>query len=114
MTDSELTFSEAMTLQDRLLAAHPEWGERTIDKGRDYLLYIVDELGEVIAILKKQGEARVMDDPAVRAHFLEEVSDVLMYYTEMLMAYQITPGELARAFRDKHQRNLIRDYESEH
>ena len=41
---------------------------------------MIEEIGEVVALLKKRGETAVIEDPVIRAHFLEEMSDVLMYY----------------------------------
>ncbi len=64
------------------------------------------ELGEVIDVLKKNGVDLVMQDPAVRAHFTEELSDVLMYFSDVLLSYGITPSELRTAYRKKVERHL--------
>ena len=44
---------------------------------------MVEEIGEVIAILKKKGSTAIAEDPAVREAFLGEMADVLMYFTTM-------------------------------
>ena len=54
-----------------------------------------------------------MADETVRAAFVEEMSDVLMYYVDTLLRYRITPEELATAYRDKHEHNLSRAYHEE-
>ncbi len=75
---------------------------------------MMEEVGECIAILKKKGGDAVVNDPAVRAHFLEEASDVLMYFTDMLLHYHVTPEELSRAYVEKHRRNMGRDFSEEY
>ena len=74
------------------------------------LLWSIDELGEVIAILKKKGAAAVMDNESVRAHFTEEIADVFMYLFDMMECYGITAEEFTEAFLAKFQRNLGRDW----
>lgn len=75
---------------------------------------MIEEIGECIAILKKKGDAAVVENPAVRAHFIEETADVLMYFIDTLLHYQITPEELSRAYAAKHDRNMARDYSGEY
>lgn len=38
------------------------------------------EVGEVADIIKKKGDNHIMNDEETRNHFLEELSDVLMYF----------------------------------
>ena len=52
--------------------------------GKEYFLWMVEEIGESIAVLKKKGGNAVMEDAEVRAAFVEELSDVLMYYIPSL------------------------------
>ena len=40
-----------------------------------------------------------MEDPAVRAHFVEEMADVLMFYNDVLLCYGIPAEGLKRAFK---------------
>ncbi len=75
---------------------------------------MVEEIGETIAILKKKGSTEVMQDANVRAAFLEEMSDILMYYTDILLCFHVTPQELAEAYQHKHRRNIGRDYTQEY
>ena len=87
---SELSISELMKMQRELYEKHQDsWAPHTPEFGKDSLLWMVDELGEVIAIIKKKGHDAIMEDEHVRAHYLEECSDVLMYYLDMLDCYGI-------------------------
>ena len=45
-------------------------------------------------IIKKQGDEKIMSDPAVREHFIEELCDTLMYFNDVCRCYSITPEEL--------------------
>ena len=46
---------------------------------------MVGEIGEVIDIVKKNGSQPVVENAELRAHFVEELADVLMYYNEILL-----------------------------
>ena len=66
--------------------------------------------GEVVSIVKKRKVEGIMEDPAVRSHFLEEMSDVLMYFTDVLLCLGVTAEEFSAAYEAKHQRNMRRDF----
>lgn len=110
----DLPISQMMAMQKALhnLHAH-EWSPLEPEYGKNTILYMVEEIGEVIAILKKKGNA-VMDDPAVRDAFLEEMADIMMYYTDTLLRYHVTPEEISQAYVRKHQRNMGRDFTHEY
>lgn len=111
----DLSFSAMMAMQQELSEAHrDEWTPLIPEHGRRQLLWLFEELGEVISILKKKGDAAITEDPAVRSHFLEEWSDVLMYLTDTLLCYGVTPAEIAGAYVSKHERNMKRDYTGEY
>jgi len=108
---SELSISELMKMQRELYEKHQDsWAPHTPEFGKDSLLWMVDELGEVIAIIKKKGHDAIMEDEHVRAHYLEECSDVLMYYLDMLDCYGIGAEELTKAFDKKWRRNMDRSW----
>ena len=112
---SDLKISEMMGMQRELWELHRDsWSPMEPAYGRDFILYMIEEIGECVAILKKKGDAAVMDDPAVRKHFTEEMSDVLMYFYDTLLRYHITPEEISRAYEEKHGRNMGRDYSGEY
>ena len=111
----DLSISRMMQMQKELFALHKDtWSPMEPEYGRDFMLYMVEELGEAIAILKKKGSGAIMDDPAVRNAFLTEMADVLMYYHEILLRYHVTPEEISEAYARKHTDNLKRDYERQY
>lgn len=84
------------------------WPPLSPESGKDKLLWMVGEIGEVIDIVKKKGCQRVAADTQVRAHFVEEMADVLMFYNDVLLCYGITADELRRAYTEKAERNMTR------
>lgn len=111
----DLSISEMMELQRALFSRHTgEWSPMEPEHGKDSLLYMVEEIGEVIAILKKKGSTAIAEDPAVREAFLEEMADVLMYYNDVLLRYHMTPEEISKAYRKKHSLDMVRDYKREY
>ncbi len=111
----DLSVSQMMQLQRELYGLHrDQWVAREPEFGRDHILYMIEEVGEVISILKKKGNGAVMTDPAVRSAFLEEMSDILMYYTDVLLCYQVSAQELSEAYAKKSARNMGRDYAAEY
>lgn len=44
----------------------------------------------------------------VRAHFIEEMADVLMYYNDVMLCYDISVEELKEAYLEKHRKNMNR------
>ncbi len=108
---SELSISDLMKRQHELYMKHEQyWEPRTPNFGKNSILWMVDELGEVIAIIKKKGEDAIMNDEHVRAHYLEECSDVLMYYLDMLECFGISAEDLTNAFDKKWRRNMDRSW----
>lgn len=81
---------------------------------KHHLLYAVEEIGEVSAILKKRGAKEVTKDAALRAHFCEEMADVFMYLTDVLLCCGVRAEEFEAAYREKMERNLNRDFPGEH
>ncbi|MCM1048291.1 MAG: nucleotide pyrophosphohydrolase [Clostridiales bacterium] len=111
----DLKISDMMKMQQELWEKNKDrWSPIEAKYGRNYILWLIEELGETIAIIKKKGDNAIMENENVRVAFLEELSDVLMYYIEILRRYHITPCELSKAFIDKHIRNMKRDFFSEY
>ena len=63
---------------------------------------------KVAEIIKKNGHTAIMETPSVRAHFVEEMADVLMYYGDVMNCFAITPEELKAAYTEKFRRNMER------
>lgn len=76
--------------------------------GKNKLLWMVGEIGEVIDIVKKNGGEKACTDPALRDALIEEMADVLMYYNDILLCYGITEDELKQAYTQKFERNMKR------
>lgn len=85
-----------------------KWGGLPLEKGREKLLWMIAEAGEVADVIKKNGDQRIVSDAEVRTHFIEEMCDVLMYYNDVLLCYGVTCGELEKVYLEKHKRNMNR------
>lgn len=85
-----------------------KWEPVDAATGRNKLLWMVGEIGEVIDIVKKNGGERAASDPALRAHLVEELADVLMYYNDVLLCYGISPDELKAVYIAKFEKNMTR------
>ena len=105
----DISVSEMMEMQVQLQAKYLEkWGGLSPEKGRSTLLWMIGECGEVADVIKKKGDRAIMDDPEIRAHFIEEMADVLMYFHDLMLCYGITPEDMANTYREKFERNMKR------
>ncbi len=77
---------------------------------KSHILYMIEELGECISIIKKKGIDEIMENKEVRGRFLEEITDVQNYYIEVLNRLKITPEEFLNAYIEKHNINMNRNY----
>ena len=110
-----LTFRDLMDIQTALQEKYRGvWEGDCPDTAKNHLLYAVEEIGEVSAILKKRGAEAVVADENVRAHFCEEMADVFMYLTDVMLCCGVTAVEFEKAYRAKADRNLKRDFVGEH
>ena len=77
----------------------------TVDDGRNGRMYCY-----------YQEKRRFGDyaEASVREAFVEEMSDVLMYYFDTLLRYGVTPEEISNAYVAKHNKNMGRDYQREY
>ena len=106
---SDLTFAQMQAMQRSLQEKYIEkWGGLSEKEGRNQLLWMMIEAGEMADIIKKQGDEAILHDAQARAHFVEETCDVLMYLNDVMLCYGITPEELAEAYRKKHEHNMKR------
>lgn len=85
-----------------------KWENICPEAGKYKLLWMVGEIGEVIDIIKKNGETKTLDDMELRRHFVEEMADVLMYYNDILLCYGISEKELKEAYTAKFKKNMNR------
>lgn len=92
-------------LQEKYLE---KWGGLSPEKGRQTLLWMIGEAGEVADVIKKNGDRKIMEDEAIRAHFVEEMCDVLMYFNDLMLCYSVSAQELEKAYLDKFRKNMQR------
>ena len=106
---SDFGFNEMQAIQKELQEKYiDKWGGVSPKKGRDKLLWMMSEAGEVADIIKKDGDKKIVSDEEVRNHFIEEICDVFMYLNDVMLCYSITPEELENVYMDKHQKNMKR------
>lgn len=111
----DLSISQMMELQKELFALHKDkWTPMEPQYGKDFILWMIEEVGEAIAILKKKGHAAVMEDEQVRKAFLSEMADVLMYYHDILLRFNVSPEEISEAYVRKHGIDMARNFEREY
>ena len=114
MSSKDLSISEMQKMQLDLYEKNKEkWGEMKPNDAKSHMLYMVEEIGECISIIKKKGIASIMENQDVRSRFLEEITDVQNYYIEILNRLKITPEEYSNAYIEKHNINMKRNYEKD-
>lgn len=105
----DLGFREMQEIQKQLQEKYKEqWPPLSPELGRDELLWLMSELGEVADVMKKEGDRKIMEDQDVRAHFIEEMADVMMYFNDVMLCYDISVEEMRQIYLEKHQRNMSR------
>lgn len=113
--NKDIKISEMMGMQKELWEVNKEsWSPMEAKYGRNFLLWMIEEMGEAISIIKKKGDNEIMTNEEVRKAFVEELSDVLMYYNETLLRYGITANEISTAYIEKHNKNMKRNYKEEY
>ena len=85
-----------------------KWEPIEIETGKNKMLWMIAEMGEVIDIVKKNGAQKTITEPALRNDLVEELADVLMFYNDILLCYGITPEELKQAYVTKFEKNMTR------
>ncbi len=111
----DIKISDMMKMQMSLWECNKEkWSPMEPKYGRDSLLWMIEEIGEVIAIIKKKKENEIMENKEVREKFVEEIADVYMYLTDTLLRYGISADELGEIYLEKHKKNMGRNFTEEH
>ena len=85
-----------------------KWEPICPEVGKNKLLWMIGEIGEVIDIVKKYGGENAAANEDVRVQLVEELADVLMYYNDVLLCYGISAEELKRAYTEKFEKNMTR------
>lgn len=106
---ADFGFEEMQNIQRELQEKYKDkWEPVCPETGRNKLLWMLIEAGEVADIIKKKGDGAIMADEAVRKHFVEEMCDVMMYFNDVMLCYGVSVEELKSVYLKKHERNMKR------
>lgn len=106
---SEFTINEMKSMQRELQEKYQDqWEPISPETGKNKLLWMIGELGEVIDIIKKNPSEQIVENEEIRNHFIEEMADVLMYYNDILLCYDISSDELKKTYTEKFKKNMGR------
>lgn len=106
---ADFSVSEMQEMQKALQDKYKgKWEPLSPETGKNKLLWMIGEIGEVIDIIKKHGGAAACADAALKKHLVEELADVLMYYNDVMLCYEISADELKQAYIAKFERNMTR------
>lgn len=105
----DFTINEMQDMQKALQEKYKDkWEHISPEVGKNKLLWMIGEIGEVIDIVKKNGGTAACSEPVLREHLIEEMADVLMYYNDVLLCYNITAEELKNVYAGKFRKNMER------
>jgi len=106
---SDFSINEMQEMQKALQDKYKDiWTPNSPENGQNQLLWMLGEVGEVIDIIKKNGGRKASTETELRKHLVEEMADVLMYYNEVLLCYNISADELKKAYTEKFDKNMKR------
>lgn len=106
---NRFTIREMQDMQETLQKKYQnQWKPIAPETGKNKLLWMIGEIGEVIDIIKKSGSDKIIKDSLTRDTLIEEMADVLMYYNDVLLCYGITEEELKKAYVAKFEKNMKR------
>lgn len=109
MEDMDFSFREMQEMQKELQEKYRDkWRPLSPEQGKDQLLWMIIEAGEMADIMKKEGVGEIMENPQTRIHFIEEMADVLMYYNDIMLCYGISIEDFKEVYLKKHRRNMER------
>lgn len=106
---ADFSINEMQEMQKSLQEKYKDkWETIGPEVGKNKLLWMIGEIGEVIDIVKKNGGSKASTDVELRKDLVEEMADVLMYYNDVMLCYGITVDELKQAYSEKFQKNMKR------
>ena len=107
--EMDFTINEMQEMQKLLQEKYKDkWEPIGPEIGKNKLLWMVGEIGEVIDIVKKNGGAKSSSDVGLRNDLVEEMADVLMYYNDVMLCYGISAEELKKSYTEKFEKNMKR------
>lgn len=105
----KFSLDKMQDIQKQLQEKYKEkWEPISPETGKNKLLWLMIELGEVADIIKKDGNKKIIEDTDVRIHFIEEMCDVLMYFNDVMLCYDVSVEELKDIYLEKHKKNMER------
>lgn len=112
MEKKDISIGEMKKMQQELYELHKEeWGnDMNPEAARNHMLYMIEEIGESIAIIKKKGIPAIMDNSDIRKAFITEMTDIARYYIDVLNRLDITAEEYTTCFLEKHKECTSRNY----
>lgn len=112
MEKNNISISEMKQMQLELFELHKnEWGNDMYpEAAKDHMLYMIEEIGESISIIKKKGIDEIMTNPIIRNNFITEMTDIARYYIEVLNRLNISAEEYTYCYRKKHEDCISRNY----
>lgn len=101
--------NEMIEMQKALQEKYKDiWEGISPEVGKNKLLWMIGEIGEVVDIVKKYGGEATSRDEKLRERLVEELADVLMYYNDVLLCYGISAQELKQSYTRKFEINMKR------
>ena len=74
---SNFTIKDMLAMQQALQEKYKDkWEAISPEAGKHKLLWMLGEVGEVIDIIKKNGDQKSVEDVDLRQHLVEEMADV--------------------------------------
>jgi len=106
---TDFSLNEMLDMQKRLQDKYKDkWEQISPETGKNSLLWMIGEIGEVIDIIKKYGDMKATNDVELRKDLVEEMADVLMHYNDVMLCYGISTDELKQAYTAKFEKNMTR------
>ena len=105
----DFSINEMQDMQRKLQEKYKDkWESIGPETGKNKLLWMIGEIGEVIDIVKKNGGTNACTNEDLRKDLIEEMADVLMYYNDVLLCYGISADELKKTYTEKFEKNMNR------
>lgn len=106
---SDFSINEMQKMQRELQDKYKDkWEPICPDTGKNKLLWMIGEIGEVIDIVTKNGGKKSSTDAQLRKELVEEMADVLMYFNDVMLCYGISADELKQIYTEKFEKNMKR------
>ena len=96
----DFSINEMLEMQKALQEKYKhKWEPICAETGKNKLLWMIGEIGEVIDIIKQNGGTKASSDAEIRKDLVEELSDVLMYlmmFCSVIIFHQMSSKNLTQ------------------